>query len=119
MQRSEFFAILDHFLPFDPPNNPKNQNFEKIKISAGDIIILNLSTTNDNHMIHGSRDMKCNKQNLFVILGHFLPFYALNSLRNKNIKKMKQRPGNVTYEVVIFHFKLFFDLLPIPLASPP
>ena len=28
---TEFFVILGHFLPFDPPNNPKNQNFEKTK----------------------------------------------------------------------------------------
>ena len=26
----EFFVILDHYLHFYPPNNPKNQNFEKI-----------------------------------------------------------------------------------------
>ena len=26
-----FFVILGHFLPFYPPNNPKNQNFGKIK----------------------------------------------------------------------------------------
>ena len=25
------FVILDHFVPFDPPNNQKNQNLEKIK----------------------------------------------------------------------------------------
>ena len=29
-QRS-FFVILDHFLPFYPPNNPKNQTFENTK----------------------------------------------------------------------------------------
>ena len=28
-QQTDFFVILDHFLPFYPPNNPKNQNFEK------------------------------------------------------------------------------------------
>ena len=31
VQRTEFFLILGHFLPFDPPNNPQNQNFEKQK----------------------------------------------------------------------------------------
>ena len=32
MQRAEFFVILGHFCPdSDPPNNPKIQNFEKIK----------------------------------------------------------------------------------------
>ena len=45
-----FFVILGHFLPFDPPNNPKNQNFEKIKKTPGNIIILHLCTTNDDHM---------------------------------------------------------------------
>ena len=27
--QKEFFVNLGHFLPCDPPNNPKNQNFEK------------------------------------------------------------------------------------------
>ena len=27
--KAEFFVILGHFLPSDPPNSPKNQNFEK------------------------------------------------------------------------------------------
>ena len=43
-----------HFLPFDPPVNPKNQNFEKIKKTIGDIIILHFCTTNDDHMMYGS-----------------------------------------------------------------
>ena len=29
MRQTEFFVILDHFLPFYPPNNPKHQTFEK------------------------------------------------------------------------------------------
>ena len=33
VQRTTFFFIYGHFLPFDPPNNPKIQNFEKIKKS--------------------------------------------------------------------------------------
>ena len=28
-QQKEFFVNLGHFLPCDPSNNPKNQNFEK------------------------------------------------------------------------------------------
>ena len=31
VQRTKFFVILGLFLPFHPPNNSKNQNFEKIK----------------------------------------------------------------------------------------
>ena len=30
-RQTEFFVILDHFLPFYPLNNLKNQNFEKLK----------------------------------------------------------------------------------------
>ena len=50
------FVILDHFLPFYPCNNHKNQNFEKMKKKEkpGDIIILQMCNINDNHMMHGS-----------------------------------------------------------------
>ena len=41
------FALL-------PPNNPKNQNFEKMKKTPRDIIILHMFTINDNHMMYGS-----------------------------------------------------------------
>ena len=53
VQQTEFF-ILDHFFPFYPPTTQKNQNFEKNEKKPRDIIILNLCTINDNHMIHGS-----------------------------------------------------------------
>ena len=46
-----------HFGPFFasyPTNNPKNQNFEKIKKTPGDIITLYLYTTSDDHMMYGS-----------------------------------------------------------------
>ena len=49
---TEYFVILGHFLPFDPPNNPKNQNSAKMKTKHGDIIILHSCTTNDNHMMY-------------------------------------------------------------------
>ena len=42
---------LFFFLPFDPPNNPKSEKFEKIKKMAEDIIILHLCTTNDTHEV--------------------------------------------------------------------
>ena len=28
---TDFFVILNNFLPFYAPNNPENQNFEKMK----------------------------------------------------------------------------------------
>ena len=58
------FVILDCFLPFQSCNNPTNQNFEKIKkLPAGDIIILNRCTTNENHMMHGCWDTEWDRQN--------------------------------------------------------
>ena len=54
-----FFVILDHFLHFYPPKNPKNQNFDKMKETTGDIIVLHMCTINDNPMMYGSWDMEC------------------------------------------------------------
>ena len=49
--RQIFFVIFGHFLLFYSTNNPKFQNFEKIKKSAGDIIILQNCTKNHDHML--------------------------------------------------------------------
>ena len=57
MQQTEFFVIWDSFLPFYPSNNPKNQNFEKMKKTPGDIIILHVCTRNYDQMMYGSRGM--------------------------------------------------------------
>ena len=50
-QQTEFFVILDGSLPFYPPNNPENQNFEKMKNKSLEILSL---YKNDNHMMYGS-----------------------------------------------------------------
>ena len=56
---SETNRIFCHFGPFfallpPPPNNPKNQNFEKMEKASGDVIILHLCTKNHNHMMYAS-----------------------------------------------------------------
>ena len=48
-------VILGHFLLFYSPKNPQNQNFEKMKKIAGDII-LHMYNKNHNHMMSGSGD---------------------------------------------------------------
>ena len=56
-----FLVILDHFLPFYPPS-PKNHYFEKLKKKTlGDIIISQMCTLNDNHIMYGSWDMEHGK----------------------------------------------------------
>ena len=66
---------LLRFLPFylPPPNNTKNQQFQKMKKKPGNIIILHMWTKNDNHMIYGSWDIERDGQ----IFCNFGPFYAL------------------------------------------
>ena len=54
MRQTEFFVIMDRFLPFYPPMDPENQNFEKMKKTLEDIIILQMCTINDSHMMYGS-----------------------------------------------------------------
>ena len=73
VQQTECFVILDCFMPFKPPNNWKNQNFEK---TPGDIIILYMCTINDNHMMYGSWDMECDRQNFLSFLGFELTFQS-------------------------------------------
>ena len=43
-----FFALLPH------PDDPENQNFEKMKKTPEDVIILEMCTINDSHMMYGS-----------------------------------------------------------------
>ena len=79
-----------NFLPFwtifctYPPNNPKNQNFEKMKKLPGDIIF-HMCTINDNHMMYGSWDMERDRQNFLLFWTVFFPFTP----QNQNFKKMK------------------------------
>ena len=85
---TEYFLILDYFLPFYPPNNPENQNFEKMKKMPGDII-LHMCTMHENHMMYGSWDMEHNRQN-FVSFDHFWPFYHLKQTRKPRSEKTKK-----------------------------
>ena len=73
-QQTKSFVILDHFLPFYPINNLKNQNFEKMKKKMpGDIIILHKCTINNNHIMYGSWDMRCDRQNFLSFWNIFCP----------------------------------------------
>ena len=100
--RTEFFVILDRFLPFNPTspsNNPKNQNFEKMKKLAGDIIILYRCTINDKW---------CKVPEIWRVSDrsfcHFGLFYALlpppNNLKYKSFEKLKKNPG----DIIILHW---------------
>ena len=73
-----FFCHYGLFFALLPPMDPESQNFEKMKKTLEDIIILQIFTTYDSHMIYGFSDIECNREFFFDILDHFLPFYPLN-----------------------------------------
>ena len=78
------FVNLDHFLPFYPPNNPENQKIPR------DIIILHKFTENDIHMMYGSWDTECGRQNFLPFWTIFCPFTSLAIQKIKNSKKRKK-----------------------------
>ena len=86
-----FFLILDHFLPFYPTNNPKNQIFETMEKIPGDIIILYMCTINENHMMYGSWDMECDWQTFLPFWNVFCHFNLLMMQKIKILKKWKKR----------------------------
>ena len=72
-----------------------------MKIVAGNIIILPTSTKNQNHMMHGSWDMKCDRQNFLSLLTVFCPFTPLPTyFCIKKIKILKKYKNTLRY----YHF---------------
>ena len=102
--------------------------------TPGDIIILQLCTTNEVHMMYGFWDMECDRQKFFVILKQIFAFLSPNNPENQNFEKNEKihrryyhltqvhhviicftvpeiwRGTNV---IAIFHFELF-----LPFYSP-
>ena len=94
---TKYFVIWDCFFPFTPLmtqkfkilKNWKNEK-QKQKQTPGGIIILQMCTINDNHMINGSWDMECDSQ-IFCHFGPFVcPFTHLTQ-KIKILKKMKKK----------------------------
>ena len=95
--QAELFAILQHLLPFHPPNNPENQNFVKKKNTPGNINL---------HVCHKWKSYDvwflrygAWRTEFFVILDHFLSFYPANNLENQKFVRIKKTPG----DIIILH----------------
>ena len=63
VRQTEFFVIMNRFLPFSPLLTQKIKVLKNEKKTLEDIIILQVPTINDSHMMHGFSDMECNRQN--------------------------------------------------------
>ena len=83
---STFWAI---FCPFSPLTTWKIKILT-LKKTPGDIIILHICTINDNHMMYGSWDMECNRQNFLSFWTIFCPFTPLWTQKIKILKKWKK-----------------------------
>ena len=81
--------IFCHFGPFFallPPNNLKNQNFEKLTKAPKHIIILHKCAINDNHMMYGSGDIMRDGQNFLSFWIFFCPFTPVTTRKIKILK---------------------------------
>ena len=96
--RQFFLVIFGHFLPlFSPlPNNPENQNFEKMKKASGDVIILNLCNKKHDHMMYAYSDMEClHRHNFLSFQAIFCSFAPLLTPEIKICNKCKKSPGDI------------------------
>ena len=122
------FALLS-------PKNPKNQNVEKMEKNTWRYYHFTTCTVNDNHMMYGSWDMECDRQNFLSFWTIFWPFnpYPLPTQKFKILIKWKKHlevssfyksvPKSIiicytvpvirrmTDVIFISHFGLFFALL--------
>ena len=92
-----FLSFWTFFCPltWKTKTNLKNQDFDKMKNKPGDILILQLCNTNDDHIMYGSWDMKHQRQN-FLLFWPFMPFYPTNNPKNQNVEKKKKILGDIT-----------------------
>ena len=122
--QTEHFVILELFLSFYPPHPNNSEKKETWRY-------YHMCTINNNHMMYGSWEMECDRQ-FWIILDHF---FALLIWRSKILKKWSKtleispfctsvpKIMIISYTVpeircmtdiiFIFHFRLFFALLPL------
>ena len=90
VQQTKYFVIWTVFLPVYTSMDPENQNFEKMKKRPEDIIILQMCTINDSHMMYGSWDKECNRQNILSFRTVFCQLTPLWTQKIKILKKWKK-----------------------------
>ena len=106
-------VILGHFLPFYPPKNPKNQNFEKMKKFAGDFIILHMCTKNHfNHKMYGSWDTVWDRQNFLSFCTTFCLFTLLWTRKIKILKKRKKHLKTLSFYKCVPKMTVIWCMVP-------
>ena len=99
VRRTEFFVILGDFLPFTLMI-PKIKILKEKKKKC--LVILSfytcMCTINEDHMIYGSWNIRCNRQAFLSFWAIFCPFTPLTTRKIK-ILKLKKTPG----DIIILH----------------
>ena len=98
-QQAGFFVILGYFLPFYSPNNPENKNLEKMKKAPEDVIILHMSTINENHICMIPEMWSTTDR----FSSHFGSFYTPHPLTTQRIKILKKWKKKTPRDIIIVH----------------
>ena len=95
VQQTYFFVIKDHFLHSYPSVDAQNQNFERMKKTLEDIIILQMFTINESYDIWFFR-YRVEQTKFFLSFGViFYSLYSPNNPKNQNFEKLKKAPGDI------------------------
>ena len=94
ISRNRAFVILGQFLPFDPPDNPKNQNFEKMK-KVWRYYHFTFVHHKWYHMMYASWNMECNRHSFLSFWAIFCPFTLLKTPKIEIWKIYKKTPGHI------------------------
>ena len=112
MQQTDLVIILDWFLSFYPPNNSKNQNFENLKKTPEDIIILHMCVINNNHMMYDSWEIVHDGQIFLSFWMIFCPLTPLTTPKIKSLKNWKKHQEILPF-CHCFFFLFFFRFTPL------
>ena len=96
--QTEFFVILDHFFPFyHPLMIPNIKILKKMEKMPGNIISFYtyMCTINEDNMIHGSWNIRCERQKILIFWAIFCPFSPLKTWKIKILKKWKKTTRDI------------------------
>ena len=85
------------------PMDPENLNFEKMKKTPEDIIILQMYTINGSHMMYVSWNMESNRQNFSSFWTIFYTFTPLTHPKNQNFEKIKKNIWRYYHFTQVYH----------------
>ena len=87
-------VILGNFLSFYPPKTLQKYNFEKLRNTAGDIILLHLCTKNYNRIISGSL-VRSDTERIFLSFSAIFLLLPHNDPKNQIFEKKKKLPEDI------------------------